>query len=345
MFRPVSRKPMNPATMWSQYLAARSAGALLTCFDIENNLRLARGGGRAMYRLDRKHRERAGRSIQRAFPHWTQEERDRCVRRSFEHFLQLAVETIHADRLMPHGGWVDRIKFCDVGPSLAYLNQQRPMILITGHLGNWEVVGYYLSMMGFRVHALARPLDNQLLNDWALNVRQRRGLRIITKWEATDQMLNVIRKGEPLCFVADQNAGNRGMFVPFFGRLASSYKSIGLLAMRYELPIVVGFAHRAEDGFNYEVGVTEVIEPEDWQDRQDALFYITARFNRGLEMTIRRRPEQYLWMHRRWKSRPKHELEDKPMPDRMRSKLEALPWMTDELMAEVATPISREEAR
>jgi KDO2-lipid IV(A) lauroyltransferase len=119
------------------------------------------------------------------------------------------------------------------------------------------------------------------------------------------------------------------MFVPFFGRLASTYKSIGLLAMRYNIPIAAIHAKRVGDGFQYEVSVTDFIEPNDWIDQDDPLFYITARYNRAIEIMIRQAPEQYLWLHRRWKSRPKFELDGKPMPKKLIQQLESLPWMTE----------------
>ena len=75
---------------------------------------------------------------------------------------------------------------------------------------------------------------------------------------------------------------------------------------------------------------TDVIWPDDWADQPDPLFYITARFNRAIEHMVRNAPEQYLWLHRRWKSRPKHEREGQPMPRRLIEKLEQLPWMTQE---------------
>jgi KDO2-lipid IV(A) lauroyltransferase len=110
-----------------------------------------------------------------------------------------------------------------------------------------------------------------------------------------------------LGFIADQNAGSKGMFVDFFGVKASTYKSIGLLAMTREVPIVVGYARRLGRRFEFEVGVERVIQPHEWADRPDPLRWVTQAFTDAMEASIRRAPEQYLWIHRRWKSRPKGE--------------------------------------
>ncbi len=97
------------------------------------------------------------------------------------------------------------------------------------------------------------------------------------------------------------------MFVDFFGRKASTYKSIGLLAMEHEVPIIVGCARRTDVGYQYELCVNRIIRPEEWRDRDDPLMWITQEYSRAMEEFIRVAPEQYLWIHRRWKSRPKEE--------------------------------------
>ncbi len=116
--------------------------------------------------------------------------------------------------------------------------------------------------------------------------------------------------------------------MPFFGRLASSYKSIALLAMHHNVPVIAGYAVRIGEQFLYEIDYTDIIVPGDWADQPDPLFYITARYNRAIEAMIRRDPTQYLWLHRRWKSRPKHERQGQPVPAKLIDKLAALPWMT-----------------
>ncbi|MEM6459215.1 MAG: lysophospholipid acyltransferase family protein, partial [Planctomycetota bacterium] len=176
------------------------------------------------------------------------------------------------------------------------------------------------------------------INDWLLGIRENRGMRILTKFDATDRMIAVLNRGGNLAFTADQNAGEKGIFVPFFGRLASTYKSIGLLAMTHRTPILCGYAHRLDDRFRFEMGVTDLIRPEDWDAQPDPLYYITARYCRAFEHMVRRRPEQFLWSHRRWKSRPRHERLGKPMPRALRQNLEALPWMDDTLMHQLQHP-------
>ena len=103
------------------------------------------------------------------------------------------------------------------------------------------------------------------------------------------------------------------MFVPFFGRLASTYKSIGLLAIQHNVPVIVGYARRRGDIFAFDLGVQDIIYPDDWKNYprdqyHDELHYLTTRYTRAIEDFVRADPSQYLWIHRRWKTRPKGEI-------------------------------------
>jgi Kdo2-lipid IVA lauroyltransferase/acyltransferase len=108
-----------------------------------------------------------------------------------------------------------------------------------------------------------------------------------------------------LSFLADQDAGARGMFVEYFGRPASTHKAIALMAIEHKAPVMVGYARRIGPGFRYEVGATDLIEPEEWTGTADDARLLTQRYTSALESVIRRDPEQYLWLHRRWKHQPR----------------------------------------
>ncbi len=349
-------RDVPPAVQWAQYLAARLAAAGLLSFDVEDNLRTAATIGRGLYRLFpalsrwpvlgsvrmfssfSQRRDRARGHVRLAFPDLDDREIDRIALCSFEHLIQLIIEVCHTPRLIHEDSWSYRVRLGEIGPTLQLLNSDQPVIMVTGHLGNWEVLGYLLTVVGYRVHAIARPLDNQRINDWLLGVRERKGLRVVTKWNATDGMLEILKTDGLLAFIADQNAGDKGLFVPFFGRLASAYKSIGLLAITQNIPIICGYAKRLPHGYHFELGAADIIYPQDWSNQPDPLYYVTARYTRAIEQMVRACPEQYLWMHRRWKSRPRFERQGKPMPSLMRRKLESLPWMDQAMMNRLLEP-------
>ena len=323
---------------WSQYLALRCVAAGMHMFSARSNLAVARAVGTGMYHLDRRHRLRAFRNIARSMPELPREEVARVAEASMQHFMQLGVEVMFTTRLMQLDTWAEHVRFDGLEEAMDLMLSDRPAILVTGHYGNWEVLGYLTALLGMDLSAIARPIDNRLVNDWLLGVREAKGLRIITKWGATEEMTGIMERGGTLAFIGDQNAGEKGLFVPFFGRLASAYKSIGLLAIRYNAPVICGYARRGGDGFNFDVGVSDIIRPEDWNAAKDPLYYLTARYTRAIETMVRGAPEQYLWVHRRWKSRPRHELAGTTMPASLRHRIESLPWVDEPMMRRLQRP-------
>src|SRR5262245_17895512 len=143
------------------------------------------------------------------------------------------------------------------------MHRDRGLIMLTGHYGNWEVLGYALATLGFETTSVARPLDNPYVNHYLLGVRERMGQRIITKRGATEEVTTILENKGVVGFIADQNAGPKGVFVDFFGRKASAYKSIALLAMQYDVPVVIGYARRIDDRFRFRMAMQDIIRPED----------------------------------------------------------------------------------
>jgi KDO2-lipid IV(A) lauroyltransferase len=292
-----------------QYVALRLVAMALHCFPVEANLRTAALLGDLMYLLDRKHRERALGNLKRSFPEMPAEKREWMARRSMRQLFYFFIEMLFTTRLVRLETWRQYVELNDFQPSLKLLlDKNRGLIMLTGHYGNWEILGYVLATLGFATTSVARPLDNPYVNEYVLGVRERRGQRIINKTGATVEVTRVLANHGAVCFIADQNAGSKGLFVDFFGRKASTYKSIGLLAMEYKVPVVIGYARRVDNQFGFKVAAKDIIFPQDWQDQDDPLRYITQRYTRAIEDFVREDPGQYLWIHRRWKSRPKGEL-------------------------------------
>jgi Kdo2-lipid IVA lauroyltransferase/acyltransferase len=291
-----------------QYLAFRVVAMMLQCWPVNANLRTAKFLGGIMYRLDRRHRERALANLRRSLPEMSERQRQVLARRSMEELFMFFIEMLYTTRLIRIDTWARYIHLVNFEETLAMMvRRQGGLIMLTGHYGNFEILGYLLATLGFPTSSVARPLDNPYLSDFVFGVREKQGQRIIAKKGATDDVVEVIESGGAVAFVADQNAGSKGMFVDFFGRKASTYKSIGLLAMQYETPVVIGYSRRLHDRFEFVVGVQDVIHPQDWKSQDDPLRYITQRYTKALEDVVRADPGQYWWVHRRWKTRPKGE--------------------------------------
>lgn len=325
------------------YGGVRGLAASTQIVGIENSIRLLRplAGWYAGLPANRKRLERAKGNLRWCFPDWDEQRVHECALEAYRHLFTLGVEVAACPRLIAADGYASFVEIGEVEAGLRELLSDRPCLLVTGHCGNWELLGATMAVLGFPMHALYRPLDIKPLDDWLLRTRSARGMMLVDKFGAARQLPRLMQERKPVAFIADQNAGDRGLFVPFFNRLASAYKTVGVMAMRYRTPVVCGSAHRLSGGidprssseiqrFRYHIEIDDVIHPEDWDNQPDPLFYITARYRRAIENMVRRSPEQYLWMHRYWKSRPRHERMGKPFPDRLKEKILALPWMTQE---------------
>lgn len=330
------------------YLAIRAAIAGIAMTNVNDAVRMARSLGRTFAGFEPKRVKRAMEAIAVAFPDMPEDQRHHYALLAYEHLFTLGVEMAFTPRLITPDSWSERVRLGTLDAAVDLLVQDRPCVMITGHCGNWELLGYALALIGFPMHALYRPLDLKPLDTWLRATRERRGLVLVDKFGAARQMPALMKDNARIAFIADQNAGDRGLFVPFFGRLTSTYKSIGLLAIRSRATLICGFARRlrhdepnpdAHGGtctggdrpsMRYVAEAVDIFGPEDWEGQPDPLFYLTARYRRAMETMIRKAPEQYLWMHRIWRSRAPHERHGKPFPKNLRAKLESLPWMTSD---------------
>ncbi|MEM7808900.1 MAG: lipid A biosynthesis acyltransferase [Planctomycetota bacterium] len=300
------KRPPNKAAQYAVYLAVKGLATVFQAMPIEVSMTLASGFAELMYRLDGRHRVRSRGNVEASFPDTSAAFHHRLTRESFRLFPFLAIEFLLSPRYVRRNRFHRHIQF---GPRMGevlklLIEQERGVLLVSGHYGNWEVLGYTLAEMGFGTSAVARPLDNPYLYELVLGIREKKGQRILDKKGAIAELPAVLEAKGAVGFMADQDAGKRGMFVDFFGRQASTYKSIGVMAMRYDVPIVIGFGRRVKDDLRFLTDVVDVIHPQDWKAQNDPLRYITERYTRGIETSIRGEPGQYLWLHRRWKTRP-----------------------------------------
>ncbi|HEX4054944.1 MAG TPA: lysophospholipid acyltransferase family protein [Tepidisphaeraceae bacterium] len=301
-------KPRNDFVDRLAYIGLRITSMAMHWFPVDANLRTARLLGTIWHHFDHKHRARAVANLHRCFPEFSEMQCNRLAKEGVQNMFMLGVEVFYTTRLIRIDTWRKYIELDNFRKPLELLmTRNQGLIMLTAHYGNWEILGYVLATLGFESTAVARPLDNPYINDWVFGVRERQGQKIVGKKGATSEITQLLADGGVVGFVADQNAGGKGIFVDFFGRKASTYKSIGLLAMQYDAPVVIGYARRLGGRFRFQVGTQDIIWPKDWKDQPDPLRYITQRYTTAIETFIRDDPGQYLWVHRRWKTRPKGE--------------------------------------
>jgi KDO2-lipid IV(A) lauroyltransferase len=240
-------------------------------------------------------------NLRHAFPDMAESERHRIVWRMWDHLFTLVVEIAHAPRKIHETNWRDflTLRNADVVTRLGLSG--RPVVIVSAHFGNFEMAGYLLGILGFPTYTVARTLDNPHLDAFLNRFRSRTGQHMIPKRGGYEQIVEVLARGQMMTFLADQYAGSKGCWVEFFGRPASTHKAIALFALGNDAPLLIGYARRKDRPLHYEMVMVASADPRSGEDHVSSVPRLTQWYTRHLEDSIRQAPEQYWWIHRRWK--------------------------------------------
>ncbi len=228
----------------------------------------------------------------------------RIARASFQHFARLTVEALVASRRITPENLGEHAEI-ELPEATARLldDPNQGILMVTGHLGNWEVVGHIISFRKPLV-AVARRMDNPLVNRFMERRNSRRNIEIIAKHaEDRHSLLRALRNGRSLGLIMDQHAASHGVDIPFFGLPARTVTSPARLHLATRCPIICGYGVRIAP-LKYKLMYSEPLSFDLCGNREEDVRTILTELNRRLEVFIRRYPEQYLWSHRRWRDAP-----------------------------------------
>lgn len=283
-----------------EYVALRAAVAALRMLGFH-------GAGRVGARLGALGAKPLGiryavveRHLRAAFPELSPGEREELAIASYRHLGRTTIETA----LLPG---FSRRRVLDLfeaveGWSIVEerLARGKGLIVVTGHLGNWELGGAYVAARGLPIEAIARHMANPLFDRYLTETRERIGMEIVHDEDAVRRVPRALRAGEIVAMVMDQGAvGLASTWVPFFGRMAKTPRGPAVFALRLGTPMVFGVAVRQPSG-RYRLSF-EPIDTERRADLDTDVDRIVTEYTRVLERWVRAYPEQYFWQHRRWK--------------------------------------------
>ena len=267
-------------------------------------LGLGRALGRLLADLDPRHVAIAAENLRQAFPHWDEPRRLRTARAVYAHFGQTLLDILWMaeqprERLL--GLIVEEGRENADGVRAA----GRGVVYVTGHFGNWEFYGVAFGWLGEPVGVVARPLDNPALEARLTAVRTRSGNTVISKRRALPDILRLLRQGAGVAILVDQNVQEQdGIFVEFFGRPAATTTVAAALAVKTGCALLPVHCEALPDG-RYKFVYGRPLEWTTTGNRQDDIARLTQALTTVIEGWVRERPEQWLWMHRRWKTQPR----------------------------------------
>ena len=265
--------------------------------------RFGRALGTFAWHVARGERRKALRNLAIAFPEWSMTQRRATVRAMFQHLGMSLFEIVWLPNLRKDFAKYTIVE--GVEPVLALLREGRSIVAYTGHCGNWEWAAYVVALLGFPLTALQRERNEAEVNRFITELRATAGIRTIDRGSMSSgrDMIQALRKPGMLAFLIDQNIRTESVKVPFFGRPALTPIGPAKLNIRTEAAAVGIFIERREDGMQV-LRFNPPIETH----RNDDPVALTAAITAQIEEQIRRRPEQWVWMHERWRERPKWEV-------------------------------------
>jgi len=292
--------PHPTFTHRAEYAALRGAVAALERLSFAGAGRIgARIGGLGFAPLKIR-RAVVERQLRAAFPERDEDDIERIARAAYAHLGRTSIETA----ILPSYNTAEILSMFESvqGWDLVEKNLAlgKGLILVTGHLGNWELGGAYIAARGLPIDAVARHMANPLFDRYLTRTRERIGMSVVHDEEAVRRVPRALRGGRAVAFLFDQGAvGLASTWVPFFGRFAKTPRGPAVFALRLGAPVMFGVALRQPSG-RYQLSF-EQVEVVDTGDREADVDRIVAEYSAVLERWIRRAPEQYLWHHRRWK--------------------------------------------
>ncbi|HEY8516593.1 MAG TPA: lysophospholipid acyltransferase family protein [Candidatus Binatia bacterium] len=295
------KKPISPVRAWMEYQGVRLLLGSLRRLPLERaSDAMARLVGGGML-ITRRWREIGLDNLRRAFPErdeaWCRE----TLRASFANLGRLAAEVAWFDDLRP-GNIHERVGFADAESERIWherVNAGRA-IVATGHFGNWELFAQAQGLMGHPIHIVHRPLRNPRLDDLLNQLRSRAGTDVIYKHAAAREIIRLLRNDAMIAIPIDQHQpGAEGVPIPFFGRPAATTPGPARLAQLTRSPIAVAVLVRRGTSIRHDILIRPPLDPP--ERGHAALLEVMTRLNRDFEEIVRRYPEQWLWMHRRWR--------------------------------------------
>jgi KDO2-lipid IV(A) lauroyltransferase len=261
--------------------------------------------GELLYWVMRRRRAIGYKNLNIAFGNQlSEQEKQHILRLTFKNLGKSLVEVIHFPK-MSKGYLREKVHIVGQENYLAAMREGKGLIFLTAHIGNWEMSSHVWSAVGYPLRIVVRPLDNQFLDRVTTRLRTIHGNKLLTRRNGLKQIISALKNKEAVGILIDQNTlRSKGIFVDFFGKPACTTPVIAILALRYDVPVIPTFIIRT--GFDtHTLYIGPEIDIRRTGDPQKDIEVNIANFNGIIEDFIRQYPEQWFWIHNRWKNQPR----------------------------------------
>jgi Kdo2-lipid IVA lauroyltransferase/acyltransferase len=289
---------------WLEYAVVRASLALLQILPRSIARGLAASVAGLLYALSPKLRKTAEFNLRLAFPQWNAAQRAAVIHKMTRNLGWMAAEFARLPQLSKEN--IENVVILDGHENFMAGHQRgKGVLYLTGHIGAWELSSFAHALYGYPLHYMARPLDNRRLDELVNRYRALSGNAPIFKNESARAMLKVLKDAGTVGILADQNTmPSEGVFVDFFGTLACTTTGLARVAQHTGAAVVPGYAYWDEQLRKYRLRFEPPVELVRSGDAERDIFENTQKFTKVLEGIIREHPDQWVWLHGRWNTRP-----------------------------------------
>jgi KDO2-lipid IV(A) lauroyltransferase len=282
-----------------EYLLFRAVAFLINLLDVPKARQLAEGIGYCLFWLLKSRREIALRNLRAALScEKSEQELLKIAIGSMQNLVKVAFEFTHIPKMIQNQDVLWEIQGAE--KVWKALERKKGLIVTVSHFGNWELMGLAAAKEGFPLHAVARPVKNPYVYAYIKRLRRLAGFHSIEKAGAARSVIKLLKHNQMVAILIDQHERQGGIWVDFFGRKASTTSLPALLALKYDVPVIPTFFYRGKPDF-FVLSFGEPFPLIGTGNYESDLLANTQQYVRHIESEIRKRPGDWLWMHRRWR--------------------------------------------
>ncbi|MEQ1903498.1 MAG: lysophospholipid acyltransferase family protein [Pirellulaceae bacterium] len=299
------RLKLSQETKWKlEYVAARAVICFIQILTIQQCAAVARFFSWLAADVIKFRRRVITENLRGVYPQVTDDQIREVSRRMWYHLSMMMMEVVQVPRKVHDSNWRKYVTIPDKREMTERLIDYRPLVAVSGHFGNFEMAGYVIGLLGMPSYSVARPLDNPYLDRFLNAFRELNGQYLLPKDGSATEVQQLLANGEILTLLGDQHAGTKGCWIDFLGRPASCHKAIALFTLDGHAPMMVSYCKHLREPMQFEIGCTGIADPFNLPAELRDVTSLTQWYSHRMGDAIHSDPDQYWWLHKRWKEKP-----------------------------------------
>ena len=299
------KKKSSKLSDFVQYIGVRAFVSVIRLLPLNICMLVGKSLAYAIYLIDRKHRKVADKNLRNAYGEDLSDfQIKKIIRRNYLHFASVGIDFIKMPQIVNQNNWQKHFEVEGLEFVRKARKEGKGIIFVAGHTGNWEVLGCAFEFFFQPVHSIAKHMKNPFVDRFLTSHRKYGNQEIIFKEKAAREMIKVLKNNECLGILVDQNARKNSIFVDFFGQKAATTRVVATLSLKTGAPIIMVFLRRSDRRYRFKISLSKPVQIEKTGDLEKDILSLTQRYTTIIESRIRAHPHEWIWIHRRWKTRP-----------------------------------------